>query len=90
MADSLEKHAGDLLARGTLARLARRVATFGFHLATLDVREHAAHLHLTVSELFQRVGVDYDSQDRERPRVVAGGRADEPPSPGVTNHPARG
>ena len=65
MADSLEVNAGDLLAKGTLARLARRVATFGFHLATLDVREHAANLHLTVGELFERVGVGYDDLDRE-------------------------
>ena len=66
MAESLGKHAGDLLASGTLARLTRRVATFGFHLATLDIREHAAHLHLTVGELFQRVGVDYEGKDREQ------------------------
>lgn len=65
MSDSLETHAGDLLATGALARLARRVATFGFHLATLDIREHAGRLHLTVGELFKRIGVDYDSQDRD-------------------------
>ena len=65
MASSLEINAGDLLANGTLARLARRVATFGFHLATLDVREHATNVHLTVEELFERIGVDYRDQDRE-------------------------
>jgi phosphoenolpyruvate carboxylase len=65
MADSLEANAADLLANGTLARLERRVATFGFHLATLDIREHAANLHLTVGELFERIGVDYGAHDRE-------------------------
>jgi phosphoenolpyruvate carboxylase len=66
MAESLRTYAGDLLANGTLARLARRVATFGFHLATLDIREHAARLHSTAGELFERVGVDYESKDREQ------------------------
>jgi phosphoenolpyruvate carboxylase len=65
MADSLGKHGGDLLARGTLARLMLRVATFGFHLATLDIRDHADHIQLTVATLFRRIGVDYTGAGRE-------------------------
>lgn len=65
MSDSLQKHAGDLLASGTLARLQRRVATFGFHLATLDIRQHAGRLHLTLSDLYERIGVEYRDAGRE-------------------------
>jgi phosphoenolpyruvate carboxylase len=38
---SLEQNKGALIADGTMRRLMRSVATFGFHLATMDVREHA-------------------------------------------------
>jgi phosphoenolpyruvate carboxylase len=65
MAASLEERGGDLLARGTLARLMRRVATFGFHLATLDIRDHADRIQLTLAALFQRIGVDYGGIGRE-------------------------
>ncbi|HUO46826.1 MAG TPA: phosphoenolpyruvate carboxylase, partial [Acidimicrobiia bacterium] len=65
MSESLKKNAGELLASGTLARLQRLVETFGFHLATMDIRQHAARLHLTVGKLYQRIGIDYASLDRE-------------------------
>jgi len=65
MSDSLNQNAGELLASGTLARLTRRVKTFGFHLATMDIRQHAAQLHLTLADLYERIGVDYRSLSRE-------------------------
>ena len=65
MTDSLNKNAGELLASGTLARLARRVKTFGFHLATMDIRQHASQLHSAVADLYDRIGVDYRSLSRE-------------------------
>ncbi len=65
MSDSLIKNAGELLASGTLARLTGRVKTFGFHLATMDIRQHASQLHLTVADLYERIGVDYRSLNRQ-------------------------
>jgi phosphoenolpyruvate carboxylase len=41
---SLEEHRGDRLARGALARFARRVELYGFHVAKLDVRLHASEV----------------------------------------------
>ena len=41
---SLLAHGGSRIADGRLARLQRAVETFGFHLATLDVRLHARDL----------------------------------------------
>jgi phosphoenolpyruvate carboxylase len=43
---SLSENSGDNLARLFLDPLLRKVRTFGFHLATLDIRQHAAvHRH---------------------------------------------
>ncbi|MFO0452274.1 MAG: phosphoenolpyruvate carboxylase, partial [Pseudomonadota bacterium] len=47
MADSLEAHRGRNAGLFHVRRLARRIETFGFHLATLDVRQHA-EVHRTV------------------------------------------
>jgi phosphoenolpyruvate carboxylase len=66
MADSLAAHGGALLARGRVARVRRLVATIGFHLATLDVRQHAVIHHETLAPLFAELGIDYDALDRER------------------------
>jgi phosphoenolpyruvate carboxylase len=45
VAESLLRHRGRHAGLFAIRRLQRRVATFGFHLATLDVRQHAAVHH---------------------------------------------
>ncbi len=65
MAASLERHHGALLARGRLARVRRTAAMIGFHLATLDIREHARVHHEALADLFDPLGVDYRSLDRQ-------------------------
>ncbi len=59
MAESLAHSRGELIAHGAVARMRRAVETFGFQMATLDVREHAAKHEEAVAELFTLVGVDY-------------------------------
>lgn len=87
MADSLQKHSGDLLASGTLARLQGRVVTFGFHLATMDIREHASKLHLTLTELYDRIGVEYREADREeRESILAAELISRRPLSSLTTH----
>jgi phosphoenolpyruvate carboxylase len=56
IADALDAHEGDLIADGVVARLTRRVAAFGFHLAVMDIREHADRLHLAVDALYEATG----------------------------------
>jgi phosphoenolpyruvate carboxylase len=61
-------HAG-----GSLSRLARAVETFGFHLATLDLRQNADVHARVVAELLQSAGVvpDYHALDEaERVRLL--------------------
>jgi phosphoenolpyruvate carboxylase len=59
------------LAEGRLARLRRSLDAFGFHLATLDMRQNSDVHEVTVAELFARAGVhvDYLSLD-ENARVA--------------------
>ncbi len=55
MQSSLEANHGELVATGRLRRMIRRVAAFGFRLATMDIREHATKHHAVLAELFDRV-----------------------------------
>ena len=69
---SLVENGGELLARGRLARVRRMVATFGFHLATLDLRQHAEVHHETLSSLFEANGVVYPEDRAARTALLVG------------------
>lgn len=58
--DSLHQNQGKRLAHGTLERLIRSAQVFGFHLASLDIRQHARHHRRTVGNLFQAYGITSD------------------------------
>jgi phosphoenolpyruvate carboxylase len=47
---------GVRIAASTVDRALRTVATFGLHLATMDIREHAERHHEVLAELFDRLG----------------------------------
>ncbi|MBL8510135.1 MAG: phosphoenolpyruvate carboxylase [Betaproteobacteria bacterium] len=57
---SLNSHAASTLAEGRLAMLRRAVAVFGFHLATVDLRQNADVHEAVVAELLQVAGVEAD------------------------------
>ena len=65
VAASLEAHGGRAMREGRLDDLIRAVRTFGFHLATLDLRQNARVHRRVVAELFAVAGVatDYASRD---------------------------
>jgi phosphoenolpyruvate carboxylase len=64
---SLRERRGERLAGGQLRRLRAQVGTFGFHLATMDIRQHAVRHRRALGEIFARWGVseDYAGLDDE-------------------------
>jgi phosphoenolpyruvate carboxylase len=54
--DSLAANRGEAIAEGLLGRMGRLVRTFGFHVATLDVRENAEAHHRLLGEMFDQLG----------------------------------
>jgi phosphoenolpyruvate carboxylase len=54
---SLRAHRGARLAGGRVAALVVQVEAFGFHLATLDIRQHADRHARALDEIFRRYGV---------------------------------
>jgi phosphoenolpyruvate carboxylase len=55
--ESLRRHHGERLAEGRLGTLVRQAEIFGFHLATLDLRQHAARHASALTEVFARYAV---------------------------------
>ena len=55
---SLMQDRGALIARGSVDQLIHRATAFGFSMATMDVREHAALLRDSVAALYERIGDD--------------------------------
>jgi len=72
IAESLVAHGGGFLAGGRVARVRRLVSTIGFHLATLDIRQHAVRHHEALVPLFEPLDIDYASLKRdERTALLA-------------------
>ncbi|HVF13126.1 MAG TPA: phosphoenolpyruvate carboxylase, partial [Acidimicrobiales bacterium] len=75
MATSLRANRGTTAAAGIVARMMRTTATFGLHLATMDVREHASRHHEVLAALFddlEDLPEPYDSVSRaERSKVLS-------------------
>ena len=71
---SLLSHRGASLARGKLRRLIRRVEVFGFHLASLDIRQHSAKHQEAVQEVVARYDVSssYDDLDEAERSALLG------------------
>ncbi len=73
LSDSLAANRGEAIAEGLLRRMGRLVRTFGFHLATLDVRENAEAHHKVLGEIFDQLGElprPYGQLDRSERSVV--------------------
>ncbi len=70
IAASLAAHGSERLAQGRLRQLRRAAKVFGFHLATLDLRQNSDVHETVVAELFARAGVHRDyAALAERERV---------------------
>ncbi|MBV7337010.1 phosphoenolpyruvate carboxylase [Chloroflexi bacterium TSY] len=58
--DSLNQNKGERLVNGLLANLIRSVEIFGFHLATLDIRQHAERHRSTLADILNHYSVVYN------------------------------
>lgn len=63
---SLLANRGTKLAAGSVTRLIHLATAFGFRLATMDVREHAAKHHAALAALYESVGSAYPDDDANR------------------------
>ena len=72
MRRSLAEHRGELIANGEMARIIRTASTFGFRMATMDIREHGAKHHELLSELFERIDQPYrDLSNADRQKALS-------------------
>ncbi|MDP8566814.1 phosphoenolpyruvate carboxylase [Methylophilus aquaticus] len=60
IADSLRQHQGESLIYPRLGKLMKAIGTFGFHLATVDIRQSSDVHEAVISELLQKAGYDFD------------------------------
>ncbi|MDT7849519.1 phosphoenolpyruvate carboxylase [Methylophilus sp. VKM B-3414] len=60
IADSLRHHHGEALIYPRLGKLIKAIVTFGFHLATVDIRQSSDVHEAVISELLHKAGYDFD------------------------------
>ena len=65
LAQSLRANGADSVAEAHIDPLARKVDTFGFSLASLDLRDHQQMHTAAVSEALAREGIDYELMDED-------------------------
>jgi phosphoenolpyruvate carboxylase len=71
---SLRGQGADLIADGDLRDVIRLTQVFGFHLAVMDVREHASRHSAALAEIFQHTGTTgayLDLAEHERSALLA-------------------
>jgi phosphoenolpyruvate carboxylase len=69
--ESLKENKGERLAHGRLWDLIRQVEVFGFHLATLDIRQHSDRHRAAMAEVLARYGLaDHYERMEEAERVA--------------------
>lgn len=69
IADSLKQNKGQALIYPRLGKLIKAIETFGFHLATVDIRQSSDVHETVIQELFMKAGFDFnytelDEQDK--------------------------
>ncbi len=72
MHESLCASGAEVVAKGKLANLRRLAKTIGFHLATLDIRQHTRHHHAALADLFASVGTSYPEDAEGRFELLSG------------------
>ncbi|MGE6230791.1 phosphoenolpyruvate carboxylase [Paenibacillus chitinolyticus] len=71
---SLRSHYADYAADRYIKKLIRQVELFGFHLATLDIRQHSREHELAMTEILNRIGIveDYSTlQENEKIELLS-------------------
>jgi phosphoenolpyruvate carboxylase len=80
LADSVRDNGGESIVKTHLAPLRRKVKTFGFTLASLDLRDHQENHTSTITETLAREGIEYDTLDEsERIDVLTDAIVQEQP-----------
>ncbi|MFB6297283.1 MAG: phosphoenolpyruvate carboxylase [Salinirussus sp.] len=80
IAESLRSHDHGRLARIHVQPLVRQASTFGFSLASLDLRDHQQNHTRAVTEALASEGVDYESMDEsERTETLTAGITEDEP-----------
>ncbi|WP_435359351.1 phosphoenolpyruvate carboxylase [Haloarchaeobius sp. DFWS5] len=71
LVESLEANGAESVVRANVQPLCRKVATFGFSLASLDLRDHQENHTEAVAQALARSGVDYhDKSEAERVELL--------------------
>ena len=65
IADSLRQNDAEVLAEAHVDPLVRKVETFGFSLASLDLRDHRKMHTDAIAEAVERQGIDYAGMDED-------------------------
>ena len=87
LAESLRDNGADSVAEAHVDPLSRRVDTFGFSLASLDLRDHQENHTEAVSEALAREGADYASMsEEERMEVLTESVLQDEPIVDITDH----
>lgn len=67
---SLRSHYADYVADTHVRKLIRQVRLFGFHLATLDVRQHSKEHEKAIAEILAKMGITADYAGLSEPEKI--------------------